>query len=93
MGRTDLLWMEQPQGLLFLANVKSQRIDDITTQGTGQTGLSDSTLRMTIPARLGLIPVLLCVSLIIIIFYQPLPFSLNPDETCNNKFNLNAQLS
>ena len=84
-------WMQQQWSLLFLVHVRSQQVDDITTQGARQTGLSESTLRMTIPACGGLILILLRISFIMSL-YQPLPFSVNPNEKCNDKFNLNAQL-
>ena len=83
--------MQQQWSLLFLVHVRSQQVDDITTQGARQTGLSESTLRMTIPACGGLILILLRISFIMSL-YQPLPFSVNPNEKCNDKFNLNAQL-
>lgn len=89
VGRTVLLLMQQQWRLLLLVHVRSLWGDAITTQGTSQTGLSDSTLRMMNPAYVALIP----VQLPGIARHLPLPVpSLWFDERCNNKFNLNVQL-
>lgn len=89
MGRTVLLLMQQQWRLLLLVRLRGLWGDALTTQGTSQTGLSDSTLRMMSPAYVGLIP----VQLPGIYRHLPLPApSLWFDERCNNKFNLNVQL-
>ena len=58
-----------------MVHVRSMWVDDITTQRTRQTELSDSTLRMITLAYVGLVPALYQVPLIIFL-YRSLSFGL-----------------